>query len=233
MITSDLEFPKISVFISYSTKEKEYGAAVKRVLEQYDMECFLAHEDLKISEEWKERILEELRKCEVFVPILSKAFRESEWAPQEVGFIVSRPNAVVIPISIDGTMPYGFINHLQGKRLLIEDISQDNLVEPIIKNIPRKIIPRMIRDVANAMSFRGAEAAMRPLVPFFNLFTKEELNMIVDASIDNYEVWSASRCRGTYLPALIKLFRSNIDPDKLEALEHQIENDEWYTKIES
>jgi hypothetical protein len=39
MVTSELEFPPISVFISYSTKEKEYGAAVKRVLGQFDMEA--------------------------------------------------------------------------------------------------------------------------------------------------------------------------------------------------
>ncbi len=64
----------MKAFISYSTQDKKYGAAVKAVLEEINIESFLAHDDVMVSEKWKERILAELRKCEIFIPLLSENF---------------------------------------------------------------------------------------------------------------------------------------------------------------
>jgi len=59
-------------FISYSHVDREYARQAKQVLEEVGVTAFLAHEDLEVSEEWKERILEELKICDLFVPLLSK-----------------------------------------------------------------------------------------------------------------------------------------------------------------
>ena len=75
----------MKAFISYSIKDKKSGAAVKSVLEEIGVESFLAHDDLHVSEQWKKRILDELRACSIFIPILSKSFRTSDWCG------VSRP----------------------------------------------------------------------------------------------------------------------------------------------
>jgi hypothetical protein len=88
----------IRAFVSYSTKDKLTGAAVKSILEGYDIECFLAHDDLEISAAWKDRILEELLRCDIFVPLLSAAFKASDWASQEIGVIAARNNVAVIPL---------------------------------------------------------------------------------------------------------------------------------------
>lgn len=100
-------------FVSYSVEKKEAAGAVKACLSRFGYECFLAHEDLQVSEEWKHRILEELGAADVFVALLSKEFTESKWCDQELGFIVSRPDVLVVPLSLDGTMPYGFIEGSQ------------------------------------------------------------------------------------------------------------------------
>jgi hypothetical protein len=225
--------PQVSAFISYSTKEKQYGAQVKRILVEYGIESFLAHEDLKVSEEWKERILEELLHCDIFIPLLSKAFRESDWAPQEIGVIAGRQDVAVIPLSIDGTMPFGFILHLQGKRISPDGVSEELLIPPLAKKHPHKIIPSMIRGIAEAGTFRRAEAAMKPLVPLFPALTDDELDALVTASIGNNQVWSATHCQGEYLPQLIEMHRRRIDPKKLKALEYQVENDKWYNEAET
>ena len=224
--------PKISAFISYSTKEKKYGAAVKQVLEEFQIECFLAHEDLEVSEEWKERILEELLRCEVFIPLLSKAFRESDWAPQEVGVVAGRGDVAIVPLSIDGTMPFGFLSHLQGKRFPAQEALGDLLIGSMAKKHPHKLIPGMIHRVAEAGGFRHAEAMMKPLVPLFPLLNDDELDALVTASIENNQVWSAGGCRVDYLPQLIQLHRKRIKPKKLKALEYQVENDRRYNDAE-
>ncbi|MFZ3092130.1 MAG: toll/interleukin-1 receptor domain-containing protein [Nitrospirota bacterium] len=218
----------IRAFISYSTKDKEYGAQVKRILEAYGIECFLAHEDLEVSEEWKNRILEELERCDLFIALLSKAFRESDWAPQEVGVIAGRKGIAIIPLSVDGVMPFGFISQVQGKRIPTDGVSESVLISPLIKKYPHTIIPGMIQKVASAGSYRRAEAVMKPLVPLFPILNDDEINALVTASIGNDEVWSASLCRMDYLPKLIQMHRNRIKEEALKALEYQIENNEWY-----
>jgi len=70
-------------FISYSSQEKQSAAEVQRALSEYGIEGFLAHEDISVSEQWKERIFQELKGRGMFIALISKAFKESAWAPQE------------------------------------------------------------------------------------------------------------------------------------------------------
>ena len=215
-------------FISYSTKEKEYGAQVKGVLNKYKIYSFLAHEDLEVSEEWKERILEELMECDVFIPLLSKAFKESNWAPQEIGIIFSRNDVPIIPLSIDGTIPFGFISHIQGKQIPFEGITESLLIPALLKKIPRKFIPLMIEKVATATSFRGAEAVLKPIVPLFHELSDNEVALLTQACIENYEVWDAALCKIEYIPEFIRINRDRIDLDKIKALEYQIKHHTSY-----
>ena len=223
----------IRAFISYSSHDKAYGAQVKRILQSYGIACFLAHEDLEISVEWKSRILEELQRCDVFIPLLSRAFRESDWAPQEIGVAIVRHEVAIIPLSIDGTMPFGFIAHVQGKLVSAEGVSESLIIAPLIRKYPHTIIPGMIQKVSRATSYRGAEAAMKPLVPLYPILNDDELDVLVKASINNDQVWSASLCNIDYLPKLIEMHKRRIDKDKLKALVYQVENNEWYQENEA
>lgn len=216
------------VFISYSTKNKTAAAAVRNLLVSYGMECFLAHDDLQISEEWKERILEELLRCNIFIPLLSKEFRESDWAPQEIGVVSGRRDIAIVPLSLDGTIPFGFISNIQGRVLPQTGVTPDLIITPLLKKFPRLIIPGMVNRVRSAGTFRDAEAAMKPLEPYFGSLTNTELIALIDASIENGQVWSATECRMKLLPKLIAINSGRIPPEKLKALSYQIENDSWY-----
>ena len=224
----DQQLPVVTAFVSYSHLDREFGGQAKAVLDEVGIDAFLAHEDLEVSEEWQRRILSELRRCDLFVPLLSKNFLESKWAPQEAGFIASRPEVVVAPLSIDGTMPFGFMSHVQSSRIRGEGITRELLVEPLAKRFPRKILPGLIRIAGKAGSFRHAEMTMRPLVPVFSLLTAEEAQALAEASVRNGQIWSASLCRSTYLPEFIRVQGSNLKPETLLALRYQVENDEWY-----
>jgi hypothetical protein len=223
-----IDLPIVSAFISYSHVDRAYGAQAKSVLAEVGIEGFLAHEDLEVSEEWRDRILKELRRCDLFVPLLSENFLSSKWAPQEAGFIISRPEVAIAPLSIDGTTPFGFLSHLQSGRITKEGITRELLVEPLARRIPRKILPGLIQIAGNAGSFRSAEAKMRPLVPFFPAFTPDEAQALAEASVRNAQIWSAAQCRTEYLPELMRSQGANIRPDTLRALQYQVKNDRWY-----
>jgi hypothetical protein len=210
-------------FISYSVERKHAGAAVKGCLAGHGYRCFLAHEDLHVSEEWKQRILDELRESDVFVAVLSKEFKDSKWCGQEVGFIVSRPDVLVVPISVDGTMPYGFIEHLQGTRVRPETIAPV-LEEVLFRRRPRQMIPAQIEKVRAAGSYRGAEAVVRPLVPHFALFSDDEVNAFAHAAANNQEVWAAGRCASEFLPEFVRINGRRISPQAASALSSVLEH---------
>lgn len=211
-------------FISYSVVEKRIGGAVKKALEAFAVESFLAHEDIQVSEEWKARILQELREVDVFVAVLSANFKASEWCSQELGFIVSRPEVLVVPLRIDGTNPYGFISNLQGQYVSDEGAIPGIFEELLFRKRPRELIPGQIRRVRYAGGFRDAEAAVRPLVPHFGFFTDQEVTDFASAVVSNYEVWDASLCRAEYLPKFVAANAQRI-PDALkQELKEKVEN---------
>jgi hypothetical protein len=224
----ELGLPQGNAFISYSHEDAEYAGQAKRVLAEVSINAFLAHEDLNVSEQWRERILEELRRCDLFVALFSAHFLSSIWGLQEVGFIVARPEVMVAPLSIDGTVPCGFVSHLQSRRIPRDGISRALLVEPLAAHRPRMILPGLIRIAGDAGGYREAEARMRPLVPLFPIFTTAEAEALASASVSNGQIWGAQRCRGEYLPELIRVQGANLKPETLRALQYQVENDEWY-----
>lgn len=199
-------------FVSYSVEKKKAGAAVKACLSEFGYECFLAHDDLRVSEEWKHRILEELALADVFVALLSKEFLASKWCGQELGFILSRPDVLVVPLSLDGTTPYGFIEHLQGMKVNKGTLASI-LEEVLYRKRPRQMIPAQIARVRSAGSYRGAEALVRPLVPHFGRFTTEEVDAFARAAAGNSEVWDAGRCASEYIPAFVEASGSRLSPE--------------------
>ena len=155
-----MELPKTKAFISYSHLDKKIAGDVNRFLTDIGIDGFLAHEHIDVSEEWRESILKELRCCDLFIPLLSENFRKSDWTSQEVGFIVSRlkEGVKIVPFSIDKTVPYGFFSHIQS--VSIQRLDKRYLVESLMGEIPRKILPGLIRDLRKAHTYNDASDKM-------------------------------------------------------------------------
>lgn len=214
----------LAVFISYSHRDKQHAGAVKSVLSsELGADCFLAHEDLRVSDEWKRCIERELRRCEVFVALLSEYFKASNWAPQELGFALAR-RVLIIPISLDGTLPFGFSEHLQAERMP-PTIGMAFFIPALARKFPRRIFPRLIEDLRGATSYRGAEQAMKPLMPLLERFDEDEIEALARACIDNSEVWDATDCRLKYIPALIENHGERMKPETLKILSALVEHE--------
>ncbi len=218
----------MKAFISYSHQDREYGRKVKEALSKMGIECFLAHEDVGVSEEWKKRIIEELNASEVFVAILSRAFRDSEWCSQELGIAYNKPNTVIIPLSIDDTVSYGFIEYLQSRRIDIAQITAFIFVTILIDRYSNEVISFMIREQNEAVSFRNAESIMEKIVPYFDRFNKRQANKYAQVCIDNSQICPAHLCAQNYIPEFLKINGRKLSPERLKALQYQIEEQKWY-----
>ena len=224
------QLPVVTAFVSSSHVDLKFGHQAKDVLGEVGIDAFLAHEDMVTTKQWRERILSELRRCDLFVPLLSKNFLESKWAPQEVGFIASRPEVDIAPLSIDGAIPFGFLSNIQSSPIQHNGITRELLVEPLLRRVPRKILPGLIRKAGEAGSHQSAEQMMLPLVQYFPFFTEEEAQALAEASVSNSQIWAASLCQLQHLPEFIRVQGRNLKPETLRALQYQVENQQSYPR---
>lgn len=95
-----------SCFISYSTKDQEFAERLYGDLQDREIRCWYAPENLKIGEKFRERIDESIRLHDKLLLILSKEAIASPWVEQEVEAAFEREQnekrLVLFPISIDG-----------------------------------------------------------------------------------------------------------------------------------
>lgn len=222
---TNLTSKSVKVFISYSMKDKLVGAEIKSILADFEIESFMAHDDIFVSEEWKERILIELKEANVFIPILSKNFKDSDWCSQESGIACCR-DILIIPVCLDDIRPYGFMNHRQGKKISRDNIPLNYIIKPIADNFPAiDIIDPLINQLSDSHSFRNAEYAMSNLEPYFDILNDTQINRVIAISIENNQIWAARKCYGVYLPKFIKIHRDKIENTNLERILELIERD--------
>lgn len=217
---------QIKAFISYSTENKDVGAEIKKILSNFEIKSFLAHNDIEVSERWRKRILRELREANVFISILSKNFKESDWCSQEAGIACFR-DILFIPLSIDKTIiPYGFMEEWQGKSVSAHNIPVPYLINPIADKFPEiNIFSNLINELSGAKSFRNAESIMNNLEPYFDKLSDDEVNRVIDVAIANNQIWDATKCKIHYLPNFIEVNKDKIDEDKLKVLAALIKYD--------
>src|SRR3954466_12746161 len=103
-------------FMSYQTEDRVVAANVAKLLEHIGVQSCMAHEHLEVSVQWRDEILRQLGLADIFVPILSQRYYASIWCKQESGIAAFR-GMPMIPLSTDGSIPQGFISHIQSSLL--------------------------------------------------------------------------------------------------------------------
>ena len=100
------------VFISHSALRKVEVHDLSENLKHFGFACFVAHDMIEPSREWRREIERALNSCDLLLAYVTPEFAESSWTDQETGWALGRGLAT-IPISVDGATPYGFIGSYQ------------------------------------------------------------------------------------------------------------------------
>ncbi len=189
-------------FLSYQTDDKIIAGDIKKVLDRLNVETFLAHEDIEVSAEWRLTIIQELMVTDLFIPILSKNYYGSIWCKQESGMAAYR-GITIIPLSIDGSIPQGFIAHIQSTRINPKQINAAPLVTGIARRDKAFAIDGIINIISLSGNYRGAEANFELILPYLNDASKEQKVRLLQASLRNNQVCNAGLCATKYLPPLL------------------------------
>lgn len=122
------------MFVSHVSGEKRNAHRLKDCLLDHGVSCFVAHDDIKPTVEWRHEIEKALECMDGFVAMHTEGFSKSNWTQQEVGFALGR-GVKIISFKLDEEDPTGFLSHQQalsreGRKA--EDISID-IIE-LLKN---------------------------------------------------------------------------------------------------
>lgn len=189
-------------FLSYQTDDKLIAARVAELLRRLGCAPFMAHEHIEVSVEWRDRILEELKGADVFVPILSQKYYGSIWCKQESGIAAFR-DITIIPLSTDGSIPEGFIGHIQSTKIDPAAPKLPDVLPGLAKHDIKFVIDALISIIGESGNYRGAEANFQLILPYLDKATKEQIVSLLNTSLKNDQVCNAGLCATTYLPPLL------------------------------
>jgi len=213
---------KLQIFFSYSTSDKSITGHFKNSLERYGFVVFVAHDDdaIEPAVEWQNEIIDNIKKCDVFIPLITNNFKESSWTDQETG-MAKINNKFIIPIEVDET-PYGFIGYIQSLKVNKKKLFSENPIESktyigdlsykifqtIIKesSFEKHMVDIFINDFRGVISYSMADN-MVELVEQFHNFTSEQVNQIYKITKENRQINEAHLSR----IALAKFFTTYKD----------------------
>ena len=190
-------------FISYQTKDKAIAGQLKMLLSQVGIESFLAHEDIAVSEEWRLKIIEEIGKAQIFICLLSENYIKSVWCVQESGIAAFRNDMIILPLSLDGTVPTGFIGNIQSAKVDPAKILLSDIIPGFLKRDFPIGIELAIAQLGRSNSYRVAEVNFQLILPHVPRMTDNQITTLLEMTAKNGQVYGASRCARDYIPPLL------------------------------
>lgn len=130
------EGKRVEIFLSYSHVDKILAGSLAKLLREEGVDVFLAHDDINISDEWREEILKHLDECSLLIALLTPNFEKSVWANQESGFAFGK-GTKTIPLIVGDTnvKMFGLLESKQGIHL--DEGNLQDCVKKIFKTIFR------------------------------------------------------------------------------------------------
>ncbi|TGK25577.1 toll/interleukin-1 receptor domain-containing protein [Leptospira yasudae] len=208
----------MKAFISYSTIDKLTAGKIQNILDHFGIPSFLAHEDIKVSSEWQTVILNELAKSDLFVALLSRYYEESPWCVQEAGIAAFREMTLVF-LSLDGTIPKGFVGKTQSAKIREDTVSINDLIPGIIRCNFRFGTNMIIDLIGRSRSFRQAERNFQLILPYVDQMKKSQIKELLRRAANNRQVYEAGLCKNRYIPSLLKDYKYLLPKKTLVVLE--------------
>jgi hypothetical protein len=202
--------------MSYHNSEKAIAAAIAKELNTVAVESFMAHEDIDVSQEWREALLGELDHSHFFIPVLSEAYLTSPWCLQESG-IAAYKKLTIIPLSIDGTTPPGFISYFQSTRIDPKKPELKSLLPGLAKHDITFTLDTLIQRFGKSGGYRTAEANFETLEPYLARATDEQMATLLTLSAQNSQIYDAGGIHAPLTP-LIRKYGHLLNPDDLLTL---------------
>jgi predicted small metal-binding protein len=170
------------LFLSHKAEVKEETAELKEKLQVFGITGFVAHDDIRPSEEWQNEIENALFSMDAFVALITKDFHDSEWTDQEVGFAFGR-GVPVISIRL-GKDPYGFLGKFQAITCSWEAAAKE-IAEILMPQ--NRMLNAYINAIRDCHNYDGANI-LSELLPFIKRISGRQAVNLIAAFNENGQV---------------------------------------------
>lgn len=192
-----LDIEQMDTFISYSSDIKRTAGKIKVYLDNYGFNCFLAHADIPPQTVWPAEILKALRKCNLFLPLLTTEFTTSFFCQQETGFAYCRGKVEILPVMISKA-PMGMIADIQAVRFNKKQFEKScwKIVEHVAKNasLSEPILDALIKEFGDSESYDDACERTAKLLNKFS-FTQRQIRKIKKHIKNNSQINETKKAR--------------------------------------
>ena len=183
-------------FISYASDIKTTAGKIKGYLDQFGFNCFLAHEDIPPQTIWPKEIVKALKRCDLFLPLLTSGFMESFFCQQETGFARCR-GIEILPVIIT-ERPMGMIADLQAVRFHRKEFESScwKIVAHIGKRdtLSEPVLNALITWFGESDSYDVAAERAKKILNEFD-FSKGQVQDIRKHIKRNHEIYETKKAR--------------------------------------
>jgi hypothetical protein len=100
------------LFVSHISEHRDKAARLKKCLQSFAINAFVAHDDIQPTLEWQSEIERALGTMDAFLAMHTDGFCGSCWTQQEIGYAVCR-GVKIISLKMGNEDPAGFISKHQ------------------------------------------------------------------------------------------------------------------------
>lgn len=182
------------LFLTHIATKRDVAFALKRDLEYFGIDAFVAHADIEPLAEWRATMEAALYSCDALAGLLHEGFRESDWCDQEVGVAMGR-GVPVVPLQYDFP-PYGFFGSVQAlnasSRQGAEALAR-NIVRVLLKEdaTAARLTAAIVHRLARADTFGQANELSKILATDATLVSEEQVRLLREAQRENRQLREA------------------------------------------
>lgn len=171
--------PGVRLFVSHASQDKAAVQPLLKNLAQYGIIAFMAHEDIRPAQSWRNVLLSALGAMDVLLAFHTEAFAASEWCGQEAGFAIARDVPIISVMA--GSVPSGFLSAYQGVKLNASSpgTTAESIVNIVVSH-PKAMITlgdSMSRKLKFTGSFDGSDFLVGQIEKCSRLSDKAKRNL--------------------------------------------------------
>ena len=203
----------IKIFLSHSHMDKKIASELKSNLSRYGLSVFLAHEDIEVGAHWPSKLYEEIQNSKIFIMLLTKNFHSSKYTDQETGIAIGCKKKI-LPICIDGTIPYGFAYTIHAitcsypfEESKIENVAKICKIKPVSNSFSD--LDKLLSELANSDSYAKSIRISSKLKQYGN-FSESQIFQLI-STLDNPQV-SYSYVANTIINEILEEYIDKASP---------------------
>lgn len=208
-------------FMSYQTENRAVAGRVSELLATLGIQAFMAHDHIEVSMQWRDEILRQIGLADLFIPILSQHYYQSIWCKQESGIAAFR-RITVIPLSIDGAVPLGALNHIQSTLIDPNAPTYNNIFPGLALHHVGFLISAITQIIAQSNSYRDAERNFDLIVPYIPRAADLQVIELLSIAHGNDQIANAGRCATQHLPPLMASHGHFLNPQTRAELQQTL-----------